>query len=161
MSATGDAREQVTTSASGTIEMCSVRAGELLVGLPINLILEIVGSVRPQLVPLAQEFIAGLVHHRGDVLTVVSLRILLGLPPLERSQPALVLEGSSGCYGVLVDSVGEVLTVSSEAYEPNPSAPGPGRNQILGGAYKLHNGLLVVLDLARLDTLHLAAAGMA
>jgi len=61
-------------------EMCSVRVGQTLFGLPITYILEIVGDARPQVVPLAPAFIGGLVHYRGDVLTTVSLRQLLGLP---------------------------------------------------------------------------------
>ena len=52
-------------------------------GVPITHILEIVGSARPQPVPLAPGYVGGLVHYRGDVLTTVSLRQLLGLPPQE------------------------------------------------------------------------------
>ena len=32
-----------------------------------------------------------------------------------------MLESPGGCFGLLVDSVGEVLTVSNAEYEPNPS----------------------------------------
>jgi purine-binding chemotaxis protein CheW len=35
------------------VEMCSVRLGQTLFGVPITHILEIVGSARPQPVPLA------------------------------------------------------------------------------------------------------------
>src|SRR5580658_6222535 len=103
------------------VEVCSVRLGECLFGVPITHILEIVGSARPQPVPLAPGFVGGLVHYRGDVLTTVSLRQVLGMPPKEGSQDILVLESAGGSFGLLVDSVGEVLTVSSADYEPNPS----------------------------------------
>ncbi len=66
-------------------------------------------------------YVGGLVHYRGDVLTTVSLRQLLALPPRDGSQDILVLESTGGCFGLLVDSVGEVLTVSAAEYEPNPS----------------------------------------
>ena len=102
-------------------EMCSVRVAQTLFGVPITHILEIVGSARPQPVPLAPGFVGGLLHYRGDVLTTVSLRHLLRLPPRDGPQDILVLESASGCFGLLVDSVGEVLTVSSADYEPNPS----------------------------------------
>ena len=108
-------------SAATLVEMCSVRVAQTLFGVPITHILEIVGSARPQPVPLAPGFVGGLVHYRGDVLTTVSLRHLLGLPPKDGPQDILVLESSGGCFGLLVDSVGEVLTVSSADYEPNPS----------------------------------------
>src|ERR1700690_627663 len=100
-------------------EMCSVRLGDTLFGVPITHILEIVGAARPRPVPLAPGHVGGLVHYRGDVLTTVSLRHLLGLEPKEGTQDVLVLESESTCFGLLVDSVDEVLTVSAEDYEPN------------------------------------------
>ena len=103
------------------VEVCSVRVGNTLFGMPIQHILEIVGSARPQPIPLAPGFVGGLVHYRGDVLTTVSLRYLLDLPPRDGAQDILVLESAGGCFGLLVDSVGEVLTVSAADYEPNPS----------------------------------------
>jgi purine-binding chemotaxis protein CheW len=153
------------TSAAVQLEMCSVRVGDTLFGIPIRHILEIVGNTRPQAVPLAPAFVGGLVHYRGDVLTTVSLRQLLGMPQ-ENSEGAdghtghydiLVLEGSGGCYGLLVDSVGEVLTVSSTDHEPNPSILDERRSALFAGAYKLQQGLLIMLDPERLDPMRLGA----
>jgi len=143
-------------SASASIEMCSVRLGDTLFGVPITHILEIVGSARPQPVPLAPSFVGGLVHYRGDVLTTVSLRHLLGMPPLDRPQDILVLESPGGCFGVLVDSVGEVLTVSAEDHEPNPSTLDERGKVLFTGSYKLKGSLLVMLDPECLDPLHLS-----
>jgi purine-binding chemotaxis protein CheW len=140
------------------VEMCSVRLGEGLFGVPITHILEIVGSARPQPVPLAPGFVGGLVHYRGDVLTTVSLRQVLGLPPKEGPQDILVLESAGGCFGLLVDSVGEVLTVSSVDYEANPSILDESRRGLFAGAYKLKDSLLVMLDPERLDPIRLGAA---
>ena len=118
-------------------------------------ILEIVGGARPQPVPLAPKFVGGLVHYRGDVLTTVSLRHLLELPPKDGPQDILVLESSGGCFGLLVDSVGEVLTVSSVDYEPNPSILDERRRALFAGAYKLKDSLLIMLDPERLDPVRL------
>ena len=139
------------------IEMCSVQIGDTLFGLPIRHILEIVGSARPQAVPLAPGFVGGLVHYRGDVLTAISLRQVLGLPALDCPQPILVLESPGGCFGVLVDSVGEVLTVVPEDYEPNPSILDDCRKKLFTGAYKLKDRLLVALDPIHLYPSHLVA----
>ncbi|HEX4320432.1 MAG TPA: chemotaxis protein CheW [Acidobacteriaceae bacterium] len=153
-------------SAATLLEMCSVRVGETLFGVPIKHILEIVGNTRPQAVPLAPEFVGGLVHYRGDVLTTVSLRHLLGMP-VESSEgkngnvghhDILVLESSGGIFGLLVDSVGEVLTVSSDDYEHNPSILEEHRAALFAGAYKLAQGLLIMLDPERLDPMRLGAA---
>jgi len=139
-------------------EVCSVRVGNTLFGVPISHILEIVGAARPQRVPLAPGYVGGLVHYRGDVLTTVSLRQLLQLPPKEGTQDILVLESEGGCFGLLVDSVGEVLTVSAADYESNPSILDERRRTLLAGAYKLKSGLLVMLDPDRVDPLRLGAS---
>jgi purine-binding chemotaxis protein CheW len=140
------------------VEMCSVRLGQTLFGIPITHILEIVGATRPQPVPLAPDFVGGLIHYRGDVLTTVSLRQLLDMPPQDAPQDILVLESPSGCFGLLVDSVGEVLTVSSADHEPNPSTLDERRRALFAGAYKLKGNLLIMLNLDELDPIRLSEA---
>ncbi len=68
-----------------------------------------------------------------------------------------MLESKGSCFGLLVDSVGEVLTVSAADHEPNPSILDERRRDLLAGAYKLKDGLLVMLDPERLDPLRLSA----
>jgi purine-binding chemotaxis protein CheW len=98
------------------------------------------------------------VHYRGDVLTTVSLRQLLGLPPREGRQDLLVLESADGIFGLLVDAVGEVLTASPADHEPNPSILDERRRALFAGAYKLKDSLLVMLDPEQLDPMRLSAA---
>jgi len=148
-------------AAAKQVEVCTLRLGASLFGLPITHILEIVGAVRPQPVPLAPIFVGGLVHYRGDVLTTVSLRQLLDMPPRENRQDLLVLEGAGGIFGLLVDSVNEVLKVSSADYEPNPSILFEQRKALFAGAYKLKDSLLVMLDPEQLDPMRLSVARVA
>lgn len=142
---------------AGTMtEMCSVRLGKGWFGIPITYILEIVGGARPQPIPLAPDYVGGLVHYRGDVLTTVSLRRLLKLEAAEGKQDILVLESGNGCFGVLVDAVGEVLKVPSSEFEPNPSILDESRRALFAGAYKRKDGLIVMLNPERLDPMQLA-----
>jgi purine-binding chemotaxis protein CheW len=143
---------------SAVVEVCSVRLDKALYGIPIRHILEIVGGARPQPIPLAPGFVGGLVHYRGDVLTAVSLRHLLHLPSRDGAQDILILESRAGSFGLLVDAVGEVLTVSSADFEPNPSTLDETRRDLVAGAYKLRNTLLVMLDAERLDPVRLSAS---
>jgi purine-binding chemotaxis protein CheW len=144
--------------AAALAEMCTVCLGDALFGVPITHILEIVGAARPQPVPLAPAFVGGLVHYRGDVLTTVSLRQLLGMPPRDGRQDLLVLESENGIFGLLVDAVGEVLTASPTDHEPNPSILDERRRALFAGAYKLKDSLLVMLDPEQLDPMRLSAA---
>ena len=154
-------REGNATPAENGIEMCSVRVGDILFGVPLVLILEILGAAATRPVPLAPPHIGGLVHYRGEILTAVSLRSLLGMPAHVRPSDMLVFEakegeGRDGYFGLLVDAVGEVLTVSPHEFEANPSTLDDRRKALFAGAYKLSSELLVMLDPARFDPVQLA-----
>jgi len=138
------------------IEMCSVRVGETLFGVPIMRILEILGAPATRPVPLTPPYIGGLVHYRGEILTAVSLRSLLGLPDHSRPPDMLVFEGRAGYFGLLVDAVGEVLTVWPQEFEANPSTLDDRKKALFAGAYKLGKGLLVMLDPGRFDPMQLS-----
>lgn len=143
------------------IEMCSVRVGQTLYGIPVMSILEILGKPAKQPVPLAPSYIGGLVHYRGEVLTTVSLRRLLNMPSHDAMEDILVFEGSDGYFGLLVDEVGEVMTVSPADFESNPSTLDDRRKALFAGTYKLSNALLVMLDPERLDPVNLAETASA
>ncbi len=151
-----EANASVSFTSEDVIEMCSVRVGETLFGVAITRILEILGAPQTLPVPLAPVFVGGLVHYRGEVLTAVSLRRLLAMPELEASSDILVCEGPGGYFGLLVDAVGEVITVSPKDFEPNLSTLDDHRKSLFSGAYKLKSGLMVALDPDRLDPTQLA-----
>ncbi|HEX4066459.1 MAG TPA: chemotaxis protein CheW [Acidobacteriaceae bacterium] len=146
------------TAASPTQEVCSVRVGDTLYGVPIVHVLEILGKPATQPVPLAPYFVGGLVHYRGEVLTAVSLRRLLGMDPAPVPEDVLVFESSDGLFGLFVDSVGEVLHVAAADHEPNPATLENRRQALFDGAWKLRDRLLVSLEPERLEPMHLAGA---
>lgn len=145
-------------AAGPTLEVCSVRVGETLYGIPIVHVLEILGKPATQPVPLAPSFVGGLVHYRGEVLTAVSLRRLLGMEAAPGPEDVLVFESSGALFGLFVDSVGEVLRVSAAEHEPNPATLESRRQTLFDGAWKLKDLLLVSLDPQRLDPMRLAGA---
>lgn len=141
-----------------TQEVCSVQVGDTWYGIPIAHVLEILGKPATQLVPLAPYFIGGLVHYRGEVLTAVSLRRLLGMEKASAKEDVLVFETPAGLFGLFVDSVGEVMHVSAAEHEPNPATLEGRRQALFTGAWKLKDRLLVSLDPERLEPMHLASA---
>jgi purine-binding chemotaxis protein CheW len=86
------------------------------------------------------------------------MRRLLELGQGVATEDILVFEGPGGYFGLLVDAVSEVLTVSPSDYEPNPSTLDDRKKALFAGAYKLKQGLLVMLDPERLDPIQLSAA---
>jgi purine-binding chemotaxis protein CheW len=145
-----------------TVSMCSLRAGAGLFGIETTQIREVLGSTSPQRVPLAPEHIAGVVPHRGEILTTVDFRVLLGLE--RRTGPGCVLvldeEESRECFGLLVDGVGGVVTLARGALEANPSALDARSMALFDGVFRMPAGLMVHLDPQRLRPSRLAESGM-
>jgi purine-binding chemotaxis protein CheW len=136
----------------GTVSMCSLHAGGRLFGLDTGEIREVLGGITPQPVALAPEYIAGIVPYRGDILTAVSFRVLLGLE--KNSGPGCVIvldeEVPGERFGLMVDSVAGVVTVSRDSLNANPSTLDVRSMALFDGAYRLQSGLMVRLDPRRL-----------
>jgi purine-binding chemotaxis protein CheW len=73
-------------------------------------------------VPGTPPFVAGIVNHRGSILSVVDLAKFLGLPPSPGTEPGVVLYlGDEGMeFGVLIDQVEAANTVSRHAITAVP-----------------------------------------
>ena len=146
----------------GAISLCSLRAGAQTFGIDTREIREVMGKTTPQRVALAPEFIAGVVPYRGEVLTTVSLRALLGLERWDGANCVLVLddEESEERFGLMVDGVAGVVTVAGNAFEANPSVLDAVSEALFDGAYRMEMGLMVRLDPHRLRPLRLAESGL-
>jgi purine-binding chemotaxis protein CheW len=133
-----------------------------LYGIDTRQIREVLGAITPQRVPLAPDYIAGMVPYRGEILTTVSLRMLLGLERRAGASCALVLddEDNKERLGLMVDRVGGVVTLTRNALEPNPSTLDARSMALFDGAYRIPSGLMIRLDASRLRPSQLAESGL-
>jgi purine-binding chemotaxis protein CheW len=134
------------------ISLCTLMVGEEMFAIDTKKIREVLGARAIQKIPLAPVYVAGVIPNRGEVLTAVSLRALLGLEERTEANAVLVLEDEDADerFGLMVDEVSSVLTVGVETLEANPSTLGPRGKALFDGAYKLPAGLMVRLDTAKL-----------
>lgn len=63
---------------------------------------------------------------------------------------AVTVEHHNELYTLLVDSVGDVIGLSKDGYEGNPSTLDPLWREFASGIYRLEDSLMVVLDVERL-----------
>lgn len=142
--------------------LCSMYAGDESFGIDTGKIREVLGKRELERVPMAPAFVAGVVPYRGDVLTTVSFRALLGLSESSDAGCVLVLEDDDGeeRFGLLVDAVGGVVTVSRKMLEANPCTLEAKGKWLFDGAYKTQSGLMVQLDPQKLRPSRLAEIGM-
>ena len=80
------------------------------------------------------------------------MRKLLHLPERDDGSQVMAvgIEQKGESYGLVIDSVGEVLRLSSSSQEPNPSNLDKRWAEISGGVHRLDGKLMIILDVARL-----------
>ena len=129
-------------------EYVTVMIGTQLFGLPISRVQDVFVPDRITRVPLAEPEIAGVLNLRGRIVTAIDMRRRLGLPPRTDDKPSMAvgieLKGES--YGLLIDTVGEVMKLGETTHEPNPVNLDPRLARVSGGVHRLEGQLMVILD---------------
>lgn len=123
-----------------------------LFGIPVLKVQDILQPDRIANIPLAPPEVAGSINLRGRIVTVIDVRVRLGLPKRETGaqRMGVTVEHNNDLYTFLVDSVGEVLSVAAKDYERNPSTLDATWRDFADGVYRLQGRLMVVLDVERL-----------
>jgi len=122
--------------------------GHGLYGIEVERVREVLRQQDLTRVPLAPTTIAGLINLRGQVVTTIDLRERLQLGAAEPdSQPMLVVVLVAGeSVALLVDRIGGVVDVDGDQFEPPPDTLIGAIRELVLGAYKLENQLLLGLD---------------
>jgi purine-binding chemotaxis protein CheW len=147
-----------------TAEYVTVMLGGQLFGLPISRVQDVFKPERLTRVPLAPPEVAGVLNLRGRIVTAIDMRGRLALPQPDHQRPpmAIGIECRGESYGLVIDAVGEVVTLDESAREPNPVNLDAALARISAGIHRLERQLLVILDVDRvLDIGREAAAASA
>ena len=134
-----------------TTEYVTAMIGDQLFGLPIARVQDVFMPERLTRVPLAPNEIAGVLNLRGRIVTAIDMRARLGPPKADTGGlPMAVgvdLRGES--YGLLIDSIGEVMKLADDSREDNPVNLDPRMARMASGVHRLDGQLMVVLDVDR------------
>jgi purine-binding chemotaxis protein CheW len=132
-------------------ELISVTLADQLFGIPVRLVRDVLGPQRLTRIPRAAPEIAGALNLRGRIVTAIDLRRRLGLPPMPAEQRgmSIVVDQGGELYSLVVDSVGEVLSLDSAQADRSPPTLAPAWRALSQGIYRLERNLLIVLDVAR------------
>jgi purine-binding chemotaxis protein CheW len=140
-----------TNTEQGIQQLVTFRLGEEEYGVDILKVHEIDRMMDITEVPNAPPSIEGVINLRGKVIPVINLRKKFNLPPREadgRTKIVVVDIGTSA--GMIVDSVSEVLRISSDIIEPPPPMTTGLSSEYIRGVGKLKDRLLILLDIEKL-----------
>ena len=130
-----------------TTQLCTFNVDDLLFGVEVTQVQEVLRFQPMTRVPLAAGTIRGLINLRGQIVTAIDLRACLGIGP--RAADVLpmnvVIRGSEGSVSLLVDEIGDVIEVSSDSFEPPPSTMKALHRNMIIAVCKLPKQLLMVL----------------
>jgi purine-binding chemotaxis protein CheW len=121
-------------------------------GLPIARVQDVFKPSRITRVPLAGAEIAGVLNLRGRIVTAIDMRQRIEADRRENGASAMAIgiEAKGESFGLLVDAVGEVLSLPDVEREPNPINLDANLAALSDGVYRLDDHLLVVLDVDRI-----------
>lgn len=129
-------------------QYCTFRVSDLLLGIDVQQVQEVIRYQAMTRVPLAGRAVRGLINLRGQIVTAIDLREQLRLPPREpeRLPMNVVVRDDQAAVSLLVDEIGDVIEVESDAFEQPPATVRGPTRVFVSGAYKLPHELLLVLD---------------
>ena len=130
------------------LQLATFHVGDLLLGLPVTAVAEVVKAEHLTHVPLAPKAVCGLLNLRGRIVTAVDVRVRLGLPPRPEHLPGVhvVLGTSDEPTSLVVDAVGDVVIVAAQDREDVPETVAPALRRLVTGAFQRQASLLLVLD---------------
>lgn len=121
-------------------------------GIPVLQVQDILTPDKIASVPLAPPEVKGSINLRGRIVTVIDVRVRLGLEKREgvKESMGVTIEHKHELYTLLVDKVGDVIGLSNDLYENNPGTLDSLWREFASGVYRLEGRLMVVLDVERL-----------
>ncbi len=120
----------------------------LFFGVEVEKVQEVIRYQEMTRVPLGPVEVEGLINLRGQIVTALDLRRRLGLPerPANERPMNVVVRTDDGALSLLVDEIGDVLEVEESAFERPPETLTGAVRELILGAYKLKDRLLLTID---------------
>jgi len=127
---------------------CTFIVDRLFFGVPVEHVQEVIRYQDLSLVPLARPEVSGLINLRGQIVTAIDLRCRLRLPKRGEGSRGMnvLITTPDGAVSLVVDQIEDVLEVSPEHIERPPETLQGEIRELIQGACKLKDRLLLLLD---------------
>lgn len=123
-------------------------------GIDIMQVKEIAKFSQFTYVPNSPPFVRGVYNLRGDIISIIDLRLLFNLPVQQREEGSaengLILRLENNLIGVIVDSIDKVVGINSEAIQPPHPIFGDINIKFISGVVENEGRLYIILDVERI-----------
>jgi purine-binding chemotaxis protein CheW len=132
-------------------QLTTFYVGDELFGIEVMKVQEVTGEQSIMPVPLAPEFVKGLVNLRGQIATAINLSNLLALSnENDLNSMTVVCKNEENLVSLIVSSIGDVVEVSTRDFEKCPDVLPPSLKKFVKGIYKSEDVLISVLDIEKI-----------
>lgn len=129
-------------------------------GIDVMKVQEITRPLPMTTVPLAPDYVCGLINLRGQIATAISLRRLFGIPgnsPGEEMNVVCRIDGL--LFSFLVDRIGDVTEVDHAMREHAPATVDAEVRKFIDGICRLPGDLLSIINIDKVsETINLNAS---
>ena len=133
-------------------EWIVLEVGNIRCGIAITQIQEINKQIDMTPVHHAPAYVRGVINLRGQIVTVVDLRIKFGLPPLDLNDERciVVVKWSGESIGLLADRIQDIVVADTAAILDPPANIRGVTGAFFSGIYPMEQGLIAFLRLPEL-----------
>ncbi|MFR1832486.1 MAG: chemotaxis protein CheW [Lachnospiraceae bacterium] len=127
-----------------SVERClTFESGGLVLFLSTNYVIEIINEHTITPLPLVPSYIKGIINLRGQMLPILDIRTRMGKPEAEYTSKTciVVLDVDSVPFGIIVDSVRQVMDIDLQYVRPIPIKR---QQELLNGMVTLEDGSVLM-----------------
>ena len=116
---------------------------------------EVIDFVHLTRVPRMPAFLRGVINLRGSVVPVIDLRLILGMPSIEKTIDTCIIiaevnmRGEALYLGMMADSVEEVINIDPAQIAPPPELGVMLHTDFIRGMGKRGEGFFIILNIDR------------
>ncbi len=133
-------------------QLSTFKVQNKLYGIDVKLVQEITKALPTTAVPLAPNYIHGLINLRGQIATALGVQELFELKNEASLEEKInvVCKCDGLLLSLLVDEIGDVVEVNESIFENTPETVSPRVRQFMLGVYKTSDDLLSVIDIKKI-----------
>lgn len=135
------------------IQWVTFKLGDEKYGINVMQVQEVIRLTEIAPVPGAPDYVMGIVNLRGNVVTVIDTRKRFGLFGKEPddSTRIVIVEVDKQVIGILVDSVAEVMNISTADIETSPNLGEDNESsKYIQGVFSEGDEILILIDINKL-----------
>lgn len=132
-----------------TYQVLVFNIADELYALDILKVQEIVSYMKPYPIPNSPDYFEGVINLRSTIIPVIDLRIRLGFKENKHAAECVIVVVSieNNKYGVIVDSVSDVITVTKDLIQNQIDTHKEIESKYLEGIARNNNDMIILINI--------------